>query len=166
MRRGTWCSAVAAGSASGRRRSGGRRGRRRGHLGAQDRTRKLWRPWTRRPGEEHACGLQRQSRDGESQHEQRNVRNDMARDVRRRCKEAAARCAPVSTSLATYFFTNVWKVLCLKDSRKSKIFSLGRYGLTRSRTGEPTFTPMRVYSLPTYRNATRTPCLMNSTRLE
>ena len=40
--------------------------------------------WTRRPGEEHAHGLQRQSRDGESPPGQRNVRNDMARDVRRR----------------------------------------------------------------------------------
>ena len=49
-------------------------------LFTQDRTRKLWRgdAWTRRPGEEHAHGLQRQSRDGESPPGQRNVRNDMA----------------------------------------------------------------------------------------
>ena len=61
----------------------------------QDRTRKLRRRRVdETPGEEHAHGLQRQSRDGESPPGQRNVRNDMARDVRRRCKEAASLLPP------------------------------------------------------------------------
>ena len=80
-RRSSGCVAVSPSQPQQREQAEARcGGRRRGHLGAQGRTRKLWRggAWARRPGEEHAHGLQRQGKPARAaQRSERHGRGDV-----------------------------------------------------------------------------------------